>query len=185
MPFIPHIINKQSISIINKVLKKKGEKFNIINTQVAKVDKKEINGVLHCNYYDIKTNDYQTIFYKYKKDKPDYLIKPKIIMTYKSGKEKAKLYAKYFSTEIGTTKNTMYQIITEKDNVDNLINFLNSKLINFILKITQYSAPPNYTNDFNILNLIAKPNEGNIKEQKDIYNYFKLTKEEIKLIEEL
>ena len=185
LPFIPHLINKESISIINKVLNKNGEKFNIINTQTVKPKKgvKNISGTPHYHYYDVDKNLYQEVFHKYK-DKPDYLNNPKIIMTYKSGKQKANLYAKYISKEIGTTNNTMYQIIKHKDNKSNLIKFLNSKLINFILKITQYSAPPNYINEFNILNLFSKPNEGDIQNKEDIYDLFKLTKDEIKLIED-
>jgi hypothetical protein len=184
LPFIPHLINKESISIINKVLNKNGEKFNIIYDQAVKPKKgiKNISGIPHYHYYDVDKNLYQEVFHKYK-DKPGYLNNPKIIMTYKSGKQKANLYAKYISKEIGTTNNTMYQIIKHQDNKSNLIKFLNSKLINFILKITQYSAPPNYINEFNILNLFSKPNEGNIQNQEDIYHLFKLTKQEIELIE--
>ena len=185
LPFIPHLINKESISIINKVLNKKGEKFNIINTQTVKPKKgvKNISGTPHYHYYDVDKNLYQEVFHKYK-DEPDYLNNPKIIMTYKSGKQKANLYAKYTSKKIGTTNNTMYQIIKHQDNKSNLIKFLNSKLINFILKITQYSAPPHYINEFNILNLFSKPNEGDIQNQEDIYHLFKLTEGEIKLIED-
>lgn len=184
LPFIPHLINKESISIINKVLNKNGEKFNIIYNQTVKPEKgvKNISGTPHYHYYDVDKNLYQEVFHKYK-DKPDYLNNPKIIMTYNVGKEKANLYAIYISKEIGTTNNTMYQIVKHQDNKNNLIKFLNSKLINFILKITQYSAPPNYKNEFNILNLFSKPNEGDIQNQEDIYRLFKLTKQEIELIE--
>ena len=105
-------------------------------------------------------------------------------MTYKSGKKPAYLYAKYYSKELGTTNNTMYQLITKTDNKNNLVTFLNSRLIHFILKITQYSSPPNYINEFNILNMFAKPNEYDITNDEDIYDYFKLTRKEINLIEE-
>jgi len=50
------------------------------------------------------------------KNIPEYISNKKIIMTYKMGKEKAKLYPKYFSTEIGSTSNTMYQLIETNDN---------------------------------------------------------------------
>ena len=78
----------------------------------------------------------------------------------------------------------MYQLITKTDNKNNLVTFLNSRLIHFILKITQYSSPPNYKNEFNILNMFAKPNEDNITTDEELYDYFKLTRKEINLIEE-
>jgi hypothetical protein len=67
-------------------------------------------------------------------------------------------------------------MITKKDNIINLITFLNSKLIHFILKITQYSPPPNQINEYNILNMFSKPNEGNIITDEDIYKCMKRTR---------
>ena len=106
-------------------------------------------------------------------------------MTYKSGNTSANLYAKYFSKGIGTTNNTMYQLITKKDNINSLITFLNSKLILFILKITQYSSPPHHINEYNILNMFAKPNDATINNDEDIYNYYKLTINERNLINKI
>ena len=185
LPFIPHLINKEVLSIINKILNKKGERFNIIYNQVIKPKKgdKITVGVPHAHYFDINNKNYQEKYSLYL-TKPDYISHPKIIMTYNSGKKPAYLYAKYYSKELGTTNNTMYQIIKKADNKNNLVTFLNSRLIHFILKITQYSSPPNYKNEFNILNMFAKPNEDNITKDEDIYDYFKLTRKEINLIEE-
>ncbi len=185
LPFIPHLINKEVLSIINKILNKKGERFNIIYNQVIKPKKgdKITVGVPHAHYFDINNKNYQEKYSLYL-TKPDYISHPKIIMTYNSGKKPAYLYAKYYSKELGTTNNTMYQIIKKADNKNNLVSFLNSRLIHFILKITQYSSPPNYKNEFNILNMFAKPNEDDITNDEDIYDYFKLTRKEINLIEE-
>jgi site-specific DNA-methyltransferase (adenine-specific) len=185
LPFIPHLINKEVLSIINKILNKRGEKFNIIYNQVIKPKKcdKITVGVPHAHYFDINNKNYQEKNSLYL-TKPDYISHPKIIMTYNSGKKPAYLYAKYYSKELGTTNNTMYQIIKKADNKNNLVSFLNSRLIHFILKITQYSSPPNYKNEFNILNMFAKPNEDDITNDEDIYDYFKLTRKEINLIEE-
>ena len=184
LPFIPHLINNVVISIMNKLLNKKGEKFNIVyNQQIKQTQVKTTSSISVAHYFDINKLEYQTShFYKYN-NKPEYVLKPKIIMTYKSGKAPAYIYPQYFSKEIGTTNNTMYQIITKTDNKNNLISFLNSKLIHFILKITQYSPPPHYINEYNILNMFAKPNEGTITTDEDVYNYYKLTKKEIELIE--
>jgi hypothetical protein len=104
---------------------------------------------LKFRFNDINTRKYQEKNALYKNN-PDYLLVPKIIMTFSGGKKPANLYARYFSKEIGVTDNTMYQIISKTDNKNNIITFLNSKLIHFILKITQYSAAPKYKNEFNI-----------------------------------
>ena len=186
LPFIPHLINNDVISIMNKLLKKKGGKFDIKRNQTIKPKKGILNnsGIPHARYYDINTKKYQEVLEKYL-NKPDYILTPKIIMTYSGGKTPANLYAKYFSKEIGVTDNTMYQIITKKDNINNLITFLNSRLIHFILKITQYSSAPNYKNEFNILNMFAKPNEGTITTDEDVYNYYKLTKNERSIINKI
>ena len=103
-------------------------------------------------------------------------------MTYSGGKKKAYLYAKYYSKEIGTTSKTMYQLITKNDNKNNLITFLNSTLIHFILKITQYGSSPHHINENNVLNMFTKPNEGIITTDEDIYDYYKLTRNERALI---
>jgi hypothetical protein len=186
LPFIPHLISNEVISIINKVLNKNrgGEKFDIKYDQTIKPKKgiRNISGIPHAHYFDINTKKYQEVFDKYK---PDYVSISKIIMTYKSGKTSANLYAKYFSKGIGTTNNTMYQLITKKDNINSLITFLNSKLILFILKITQYSSPPHQINEYNILNMFAKPNDAKINTDEDIYNYYKLTINERNLINKI
>jgi hypothetical protein len=189
LPFIPHLISNEVISIINKILNKSksGEKFNIKRNQTIKPKKgiRNISGIPHAHYFDINTRKYQEIFDKYKNEPDDYISTPKIIMTYSGGKKPANLYAKYFSKEIGITDNTMYQVITKADNKNNIITFLNSKLIHFILKITQYSSAPNYKNEFNILNMFAKPNEGTIITDEDVFNYYKLNKNECFLINKI
>jgi len=103
-------------------------------------------------------------------------------MTYSNGKQKGFLYPKHYSKEMGSTSNTMYQLIKSEDSVKNILLLLNSDLINFILKITQYSEPPNYKNEFKILNMISKPNGANFKTENDIYKYFGLNSKEIGLI---
>ena len=128
-------------------------------------------------------NKYKMVFKQYFHDKkPDYISKPKIIMTYKSGNKKAHLYPVYFSKEMGSTRNTMYQEILDIDNKDNIMSLLNSDLIYFLLKITQYSEAPNYVNEFKILNMIAKPNTGSLKTTEDIYKYYGITKDEKDII---
>jgi hypothetical protein len=189
LPFIPHLINDVVISILGKLFTKKGDKFNIVRDQSfkpGKVDEKK-SGVPHAFFYDVSKNEYIKVFKKYtSNDKnTEYISKPKIMMTYGNGKKPAFLYPQYFSTEMGGTANTMYQLIDKSDNKENIMKLLDSKLIHFLLKITQFSESPNHKNEFKILNMITKPNSGKLKSDKDIYKYYGLTKQEIKLVEKV
>jgi len=132
-----------------------------------------------------KKNNYELVGQQMD-DIPEYYNKPKLIMTYKAGKQKANLYCKFYQQIIGGTNNTMYQLVTDKTEGIKLEKFLNSKLIRFLLHIIQYSASPNHINEFKILNMISIPlGLPNIPTDKDIYKYFKLSKKEIDLIEKL
>ena len=142
-------------------------------------------GTPHTYYYDVDKNDYIIVYKKYTDDMPEYIDKPKIVMTYSKGKKKGLLYPKYYNNPMGSTRNTMYQIIETGDSQKNLVTLLKSNLINFILKITQYSEPPNYINEFKILNLISKPRDVDFNDDKDIYDYYGLNKREIDLIEKV
>jgi len=79
----------------------------------------------------------------------------------------------------------MYQLTDKSDNKENIMKFLDSKLIHFLLKITQFSEAPNYINEFKILNMITKPNNGTLKTDADIYKYYGINSQEQKLIDEV
>ena len=185
--FIPHFINEDVFSILNKVTNKVGDKFDIIRNQSFQSKKEDMSktGIPHTYYYDTSSKDYLLVYKKYGKDTPEYINKNKIIMTYSNGKQKGFLYPKHYSEQMGSTSNTMYQLIKSEDSVKNILLLLNSDLINFILKITQYSEAPNYKNEFKILNMIAKPNGANLKNDNDIYKYFGLNSKEVGLIQSL
>jgi type I restriction-modification system DNA methylase subunit len=185
LPFIPHFLNEHVLSVIKKLFSKSGEKFEIVYNQTfkpTKVDETK-SGVPHTYYYIPDAKEYKSVFKEYEKDKkPEYIDKPKIIMTYKAGKKKAHLYPVYLSKEMGSTRNTMYQEISRDDNIENILSLLSSDLIHFLLKITQYSEPPNYINEFKILNMIGKPNNGSLKTIDDIYKYYGITESEKAII---
>tara|TARA_Y100000593_G_scaffold93444_1_gene188325 strand:- start:115 stop:5331 length:5217 start_codon:yes stop_codon:yes gene_type:complete len=189
LPFIPHLINDDVVSILGKLFTKNGDKFNIVRDQSfkpGKADEKK-SGVAHAFYYDVSKKEYVKVFKTYTdKDKnTEYISKPKIIMTYGNGKKPAFLYPQYFSKEMGGTANTMYQLLDKSDNKGNIMKFLDSKLIHFLLKITQFSESPNHKNEFKILNMITKPNNGTLKTDEDIYKYYGIRKDEKKLIDEV
>lgn len=183
--FIPHFINNEVKTILNKVFSKSGEKFTIIYNQSFKPTKEDMKhkGTPNTYYYNPSIDDYLIVYKKYNNDQiPEYIDKHKIIMTYTNGKKKGLLYPKYYNKPMGSTRNTMYQEIKKNDNVSSYITLLNSELINFILKITQYSEPPNYKNEFKILNMIAKPNNSKLNSEINVYKYYNLEQKEIKFI---
>jgi hypothetical protein len=189
LPFIPHLINDDVVSILNKLFNKKGDKFNIIRNQSFQPGKSDTkkSGRPHAFFYDVSKKDYIEVFKTYTdKDKnTEYISKPKIIMTYGNGNKPAFLYPKYYSKDMGGTANTMYQLTDKSDNTGNLMKFLDSQLTHFLLKITQFSEAPNHKNEFKILNMITKPNNGTLKTDEDIYKYYGISKEEQKLIDEI
>jgi hypothetical protein len=185
LPFIPHFLNEHVLSIIKKIFSKPGERFKILYNQSfkpTKADEKK-SGVPHTYYYVPDSKEYKLVFKHYDQGKkPEYIDNPKIIMTYSNGKKKAHLYPVFFSKEMGSTRNTMYQEISRDDNKENILSLLNSELIHFLLKITQYSEAPNYKNEFKILNMIGKPNTGSLKTSDDVYKYYGITESEKAII---
>jgi hypothetical protein len=186
LPFIPHFINPTIISLLKKIFSKPGNKFNIIYDQSFKPNKDETSmiGTPHAHFFDTSTQEYVLRYKKYKKETPEYLHQRKIVMTYSNGKKKGLLYPKYYSghSPLGTTRNTMYQLLDSEDEPKVLMSVLDSDLIKFILKITQFSEPPNYKNEFKILNMIAKPTTTHFETQSDISKYYGLNKIEGRLI---
>lgn len=186
LPFIPNLINDDVVSILNKMITKSKENtFDIIRVQSFKPTKDDMkkSGIPHTFYYVPDIDDYLRVFKKYEKI-PEYINEQKVIMTYNSGKEKAKLYPKYYDKELGSTANTMYQIVSSKREAKRYIKLFNSNIINFLLLITQYSEPPNYKNEFKILNMIKKPNL-DFRNENDIFNFFNINKKEILFINKI
>jgi hypothetical protein len=177
-PFIPSMLNKETFSILEKLFKAKGEKINIIRDQSFKATTKDAgkSGIPH--YHFTSRTGEKVLYNKNYSDAsiPDYILKQKVIMTFKAGYEKGKLFAFYTDKNIGTTANSMYMLTTSKAQADKLVSFFNSDTITFLMKITQYSEPPNHINQFKILNQLQMP------ESLDDY---KLTEEELELIKKV
>jgi hypothetical protein len=80
----------------------------------------------------------------------------------------------------------MYNIIQNKKNKDNLVTFLKSELIHFILLITQYSRQGMHKNEFKILNMISKPTPKNkFKNDNDIYKYYNISASNVEYIKKI
>jgi len=186
MDFIPNLVRDDVISIIKKISDKPGDKLDIIRNQSFKPNKDDTTsktGVPHAYYYVPGDNSYKDAFKKYENSAPEYISYNKFVLTANSGKQKGYLYPKYYTKPIGTTANTMYQLIEKNDDVDSMMMLFKSKLINFILKITQYSESPNHKNEFKILNMITKPTDTTLKTDDDVYKYYGITAKEVELIQ--
>ena len=172
------------MSIIDKLITKYGNKFNIKRERNVEVNKHSYHEIFneykykHYHYTD-KYNEKKYVFVNNEQKINDFN-NPKIIMSFKSSPYK--LNAWFDTGKSGTTDASMF-FLTDNQKY---IKFFNSKLIEFILKITQYSSPPRTQNEYKILNLITIP-EG-LKDNptdQDIYDYYKITKDEKNLIEEI
>jgi hypothetical protein len=177
-PFIPNLINKATLNILKKIFSMHGDVIKIVYNQNFKPTSKDTatkGGVRHYHFTD---KDGRKHYYNkvYESNTPSYISKPKVIMTFNGGYEKGKLFAFYSDESVGTTNNSMYMEVDNKRQADHLVEFFNSDIITFLMKITQYSASPNHKNEFKILNMLKVP------KHMDDYN---LTKEEKELINKI
>lgn len=156
-PFIPNMLNNETTSILKKLFQAKGDPINIIRNQSfqATIKDKGNSGIPHYHFTS-RTGEKQ-IYKKEYTSIPEYITKEKVIMTFKAGYEKGRLFAFYSDEKMGTTANSMYMLTKSKTQGDKLVKFFNSDIITFLMKITQYSAPPNHINEFKILNQLEVP----------------------------
>jgi hypothetical protein len=156
-PFIPNMINNETMSILKKLFDAKGEPIHIIYNQAFKptASDKDNTGIPHYHFTD--RTGIKQIYKKNYPVVPDYITKNKVIMTYNGGYEKGRLFAFYSEGTMGTTNNSMYMTTNSKTHGDKIVKFLNSDIISFLMKITQYSASPNHKNEFKILNQLQIP----------------------------
>ena len=156
-PFIPNIIDKDALNIINKLFKTEGTSIDIIRGSNFEPGKKDIGkpGIPH---YHFTHRTGEKVFYNKEYDNvPEYINKEKVLMTFSGGYEKGRLFAFYSDEKVGVTRTAMYMLTKSKAQGEKLVKFFNSDIITFLMKITQYSAPPNYKNEFKILNQLKMP----------------------------
>jgi hypothetical protein len=156
-PFIPNMINDTTMSILNKLFRAKGEPIHITYNQVFKPSKSDTSKVGTPHYHYIDKTGKKHIYYKTYASEPDYIAKDKVIMTFNLGYETGKLFAFYSDTKMGTTNYSMYMLTKSKAHGTRLVNFFNSDIITFLMKITQYSPLPGRVNEFKILNQLQMP----------------------------
>jgi len=190
--FLPSIMNKDIVSILSKLFKKynKNNNYSLKYDGTLDVNKKMLNnsktGIPFAFYH--KDGKYIQVYNKdINSSVKDYYKKPKIVCTFNGSNPIGYLYPVFYKKPIATTTFTMYQLLdnTTEKNVTKHINFLSSKLILAILKLTQYSPPPRNKNDHKIINLIQIPNLPNNPTNNDIYKYYNITQKEQILIEKI
>ncbi len=172
-PFIPNMLNDTTISILKKLFDAKGEPINIIRNQSfqpSKLDEGK-SGIPHYHFTDKSGNKH--IYNKQYSTIPEYINKDKVLLTFSNGHEKGRLFAFYSDENYGTTGSSMYMFTTSRAQGNKLVQFFNSDIITFLMKITQYSASPNHKNEFKILNQLQVP---------DSIDDYHLTAEEKRLI---
>ena len=170
-PFIPNMLNDETMRILRKLFDAKGEPIHIVYNQVFKpaASDKDNSGVSHYHFTS-RTGEKQ-IYKKEYTSIPEYITKDKVIMTFNGGYEKGKLFAFYSDERMGTTNNSMYMLASSKAQGDKLVKFFNSDIVTFLMKITQYSASPNHKNEFKILNQLQMPDSldyGLTAKEKDL-----------------
>ena len=174
--FIPNIITEETISIINKLFTVDGSPIKIIYNQSFKPNADYKNPVGIPHYHFTNRTGEKVIYYKEYPEIPEYINNPKVIMTMKAGYEKGRLFAFYNETPIGTTNNSMYMLVNSVEEGNKVSQFLNSDIVTFLMKITQYSEAPNHINEHKILNQLKVP------DSMDIYN---LTPNELQIIKSI
>ena len=201
LEFIPNLVSPLSINIVRKVIIK-GDNFKFNYDQKLKPSKEHTrtNGIPHAWFFIPSENKYKEVFltrdevldlYSTKKERitklPEFYSKSKIVLTYSNGKKPTYLYPLYFSKEIGVTNNTIYKIIKSEEK-NKYLKFFDSKLILFLMKITQYTESPNHKNEYKIINMIDKSKFDKLPENpsnEDIYKIFGINEKEQKLIDDI
>jgi hypothetical protein len=162
MQYIPNLLNDETISIIRKLLSVDGLPINIIRNQSfqPKEADKNADGIPHYRYTTAKGD--KAIYYKKYTDVPAYINSPKVMLTF-SSTTRGQLFAFYSAEQMGTTDNSLYALAETPEIGNRMVGFFNSDIITFLMKITQYSEPPNNKNEFKILNQLKVP------ESMDVY----------------
>ena len=89
----------------------------------------------------------------------------------------------YDSGQLGVTQGGLYILVNTDETGEKIVKYLNTNIIKLIVKATKWS---NFETTKQIFNYI--PNivgEIDIMNDEEIYKYFEITKEEIKMIESL
>ena len=166
VPFLPNIINKETLSICSKIFFGMEDKLNF--SSGLRNDEYDDNGIYKVWYVNTFKNS--------NKLGGNYNIK-KIVVN-----KPGYLNARYDNGEYNTSANNYWvEVNTEKEG-NNLLSFFNTNLSKFILdKLCKYSG----YNSLGVLKRLPKMLVENNWTDENLYNYFGLTEDEIKFVNKI
>ena len=153
LAYLPCIITRETIDIIDKVTSKEGRKLKFKPGVDPRSFTSKVKGEIKY-MYDASAKGPNYSFFAEKADNVD---KSKVVINENGGIDG--YYAKFIdaSAQIGVLHHTMIQVIESADDGKHIEEFLNSNLVKFIFLITQYTSGKMTTNEKGVANSITIP----------------------------
>jgi len=178
LEFLPVCLTHETINILNKVMQKNGDKFDIqheakFTTQKGNISPNKDNIFKYLNYHTFSKKNGN--IYRYSNKIHPSSNKLKIIMVFKGGYHCLNPFID--NGTMGITVDSMRLLVNnEEQNV--LLEFFKSDLLKFLLMINTYNYGGNQKNEFYIINTFTKPIINNF------YDFYSITDKDKKFIEE-
>ncbi len=176
LEYIPVLLNNHTINILNKVINKNGNKFDVqleakLSTEKKNISKNKDDVFKYINLHTFSKKNGR--IFRYSNKKHPCHDKLKILMNFKGGYN----YLDPFidNGTMGITDSSM-RLYVNNNNKDDLLTFFKSDLLKFLLMITTYNYGSNQKNEFHIINTFTIP------DSNDYYKFYDLNNDEIKFI---
>ena len=173
MDFIPNNI----IHIIHKVLSKNVTKMEIVRShKIVSNSKSLLLSPTSQHRYGVLCNlNSKSKCIKYTDRPHEIHNKPKVLMSYSLN-----LYP-FYDESLSPTEHTFYHLVKDEMEGNKLVNYLNSSLFKGILQSSKWIG---YQTDHKVFQYLPNiVNEIDIINNANIYSYFNLTEDEIRLLE--
>lgn len=169
--FIPNIFNEHINSILEKV-NKYGKQYECIISSDCHKTRSHVNKgetkIFKYPLYNTSGNPFEYFSSREHKHQNH----KKVILS-----NSGKLSPFYDNGNYGTTQDSMYILVNTKEEGENIVNTLNSKLFIYLIKICQWG---NFRNEVLLFSYFKYPEiTNNIINNEYINNYYKLTNYEI------
>ena len=180
LKFIPNMFNEYINSILEKISLYGKQYECIISSDCHKTRphvKKDKTNIYKYPLFNTSGNPYEYFSSKEHKNQQS----KKIILS-----NSGKLSPFYDDGKLGTTQDSMYILVTSKEEADIIINTINSELFIFLIQICQWG---NFRNEASLFTYFKYPdfninNDSNI-DDNFINKYYKLNKEEIDFVKNI
>lgn len=176
LEYIPVLLNNNTINILNKIVNKNGNKFDVqleakLSTEKKNISKNKDDIFQYLNLHTYSKKNGR--IFRYSNKKHPCHDKLKILMNFKGGYN----YLEPFIDDgtMGITDSSM-RLYVNHDNKNDMLHFFKSKLLKFLLMITTYNYGANQKNEFHIINTFTIP------DIKDYYSFYNINEEEKKFI---